>query len=193
MSSVLAAHLPQGTEEKRRVLEIHHNSHSTLEEARALIPQLRTMGADTILLVTSNYHTRRAASIFRSVANGNPVILPVASSCKPFQTGWNDREGSKLWFSEWSKTLWWQVVDRWSDKSPIPNAAVTLRYPETGKLGILAPACPAPPPCPPAPACPQVKPEPSKPERKSEKPKEKPKTAKSEKSSKEAKSNKHRN
>jgi len=193
MSSILAAHLPQSTEEKRRVLELHHNSHSTLEEARALIPQLRAIGADTILLVTSNYHTRRAASIFRSVANGDPVILPVASNCKPFQNGWSDREGAKIWLNEWSKTLWWHLVDHWSDKSLIPNAAVTLRYPETGKLGILAPACPLPQPCPAAPACPQAKSETPKSERKSEKPKEKTKTTKSEKASKEAKSNKHRN
>jgi len=194
MSSLLAARLPQGPEEKRRIVEIHHNSHSTLEEARTLIPQLRSLGIDTLLLVTSNFHTRRAASIFRQVANGNPVILPVASNCKSFQNGWGDREGAKIWLNEWSKTLWWHLVERWSDKSPIPNATNTLRYPETGKLGSLAPNCPACPattPCPQAPACPQVKAE--KTEHKIDKPKEKAKAPKSEKASKEIKSGKRRN
>ena len=41
-------------------------SHSTDDEAEAILPELRRQGVQTFLLVTSDYHTRRAGGIYRA-------------------------------------------------------------------------------------------------------------------------------
>ena len=177
-SSVLLSGLPQETQMRRRVLEAHHGSHSTVAEAQALIPALQGLGADTVLLVTSDFHTRRAAAIFKAIAPRGMVFLPVSARNSEFAAGWDSREGAKLWLLEWSKTLWWNLVDRWSTLPLLPQATVLQRFPETGRLGAPCPVCPPPVVCPAAPTHPQVA-APPKPEgHRTEKPKEKPKSEK---------------
>lgn len=182
-STILLSGLAQETEVRRRVLEARHASRSTVEEAQAIIPLLQSLGADTVLLVTSNYHTRRAADIFNCMAPTGMRFVPVATPCRSFAAGWENREGAKLWLLEWSKTFWWNLVDRWSSLSLQPGNARSLRYPDAGQVGAPCPVCPAPVACPPAPACPQVtaRPEPKPEVRNVAKPKEKPKATKSEK------------
>ena len=171
-STVLLSRLAPELESRRRILELRHESRSTAEEAQALIPLLHSFGADTVLLVTSSYHTRRAASIFNDIAPTGMVFLPVSAPNPIFAKGWGDREAAKLWILEWSKTLWWHLVDRWSTLPLRPDRAWSARFPEAGKLGETCPApepqaCPAPPPCPePAPAV--EPPAAPKPERKPE-------------------------
>lgn len=177
-SSVLLSALPQEIEIRRRTLEIRHTGRSTAEEAQSLIPALRELGADTVLLVTSDFHTRRAASIFNRLAPAGMAFLPVAAPNPDFRSGWSSRDGAKFWLLEWSKTLWWNLVDRWSSLPLRPQSASLLRYPETGRLGAPCPACPAPVVCPPAPACPQVAASPKPEAHRAEKPKEKPKAEK---------------
>lgn len=205
-STVLLSRLASELETRRRILELRHESHSTAEEAQALIPLLHSFGADTVLLVTSSYHTRRAASIFNAIAPTGMVFLPVAAPNTAFAKGWGDREAAKLWLLEWSKTLWWHLVDRWSTFPLRPDRAWSVRFPEAGKLSAFCPApepqaCPAPPPCPePAPATAPVAPPKSerKPEPKSSareatsKPKEKAKPTKEKASSKDAKKTKEK-
>ena len=52
---------------KDRILRADHPSDSTLEEASALEKLAEQRGWKTVVLVTSNYHTRRARYIFRKV------------------------------------------------------------------------------------------------------------------------------
>ena len=85
---------------------LEHLAHSTAEEAQAVIPELRRRGAKSVLLVTSNYHTRRAANIFRA---GAPEItfIPIAAPDKYFTPDgwWHSREGQKTFLTEWEKTV----------------------------------------------------------------------------------------
>ena len=80
---------------------------STLEEARAFAPELRRRNIRRLLLLTSNYHTHRAASIFRKELGSSVEILPVAAPDKYFrpEDWWLRREGQKTVFYEYSKTL----------------------------------------------------------------------------------------
>jgi uncharacterized SAM-binding protein YcdF (DUF218 family) len=80
---------------------------STLEEARAFAPYLRKRNIHTMLLVTSNYHTRRATSIFRKTLGGSVRIITVAAPDPYFRPGtwWHNREGQKMVFYEYSKTV----------------------------------------------------------------------------------------
>ena len=82
-------------------------AHSTLEEARAFAPELRSRNVRSVLLVTSNFHTRRAAQIFRRVVGGDIRFTAVAATDEYFgaDTWWHNREGQKTVFYELSKTL----------------------------------------------------------------------------------------
>lgn len=68
----------------------------------------------TVLIVTSDYHTRRALSIFRNQLKGRS--FSVAAAHDPQEYGidwWRHREWAKTCLDEWLKLLWWNAVDRW--------------------------------------------------------------------------------
>ncbi len=87
-------------------LHFENHAHSTQEEAQAVIPELRRLGAKNILLVTSDFHTRRAGRIFRRMAPGLTFHV-VAAPDVYFTPGawWENREGRKTFAIEWMKTL----------------------------------------------------------------------------------------
>ena len=79
---------------------------STKEEARAAVARLRQLGVHKVLLVTSDYHTRRAGKIFRATAPDLKFVV-VAAPDKYFTAKgwWHNRQGEKIAFNEWTKTL----------------------------------------------------------------------------------------
>ncbi len=87
---------------------------STREEAREAAICLDRVGGRSVLLVTSDYHTRRALSIFsREAPNHN---YSVAATFDPGEFGiawWRHREWAKTNFYEWVRLAWWELVDRW--------------------------------------------------------------------------------
>lgn len=78
---------------------------STSEEVHFLADFLHRLGAHSIDLVTSNYHTRRAGKLFRAAARDIDVHV-VAAPDTYFQpaTWWMNREGRKVFAFEWMKT-----------------------------------------------------------------------------------------
>lgn len=83
-----------------------HESHSTDEEARAIWPELRKRNVHRVLVVTSDYHTRRALHTLRPRWPGVDVHMVAASD--EFFTAygwWHTREGRKTFFLESTKTL----------------------------------------------------------------------------------------
>lgn len=81
-------------------------AHSTQEEAGYLLAEARRRGVRRILLVTSDYHTRRADRIYRKLAP-EMEITTVAARSPEFRLDrwWESREGRKLWLLEAVKTL----------------------------------------------------------------------------------------
>jgi len=87
---------------------------STKTEVDDVSRCLQSLVAHRVLIVTSDYHTRRALAIFRHRLP--QYQFSVAASYDPARFGaawWTNREWAKCTFDEWTKTLWWQVVDRW--------------------------------------------------------------------------------
>ncbi len=83
-----------------------HQARSTQAEADVIVPELRRLGVHSVLLVTSDFHTRRATKIFRRAAP-DLTIDPVAAP-DPFFTAngwWHNREGRKTFALEWMKTV----------------------------------------------------------------------------------------
>lgn len=87
---------------------------STKTEAQDVERCLGSTTGQRILLVTSDYHTRRALSTFRHELNKSEISVAAASD--PAQFGgswWKHRQWAKVNFDEWTKFVWWQMVDRW--------------------------------------------------------------------------------
>jgi len=87
---------------------------STKAEALDVAGCLKPLGARRLLLVTSDYHTRRALSTFRHELP--ETEFSVAAANDPAQFGsswWQHRQWAKLNFDEWLKFVWWQAIDRW--------------------------------------------------------------------------------
>ena len=87
---------------------------STKTEAQDVVRCLGRTTGERILLVTSDYHTRRALSTFRHELKESEISVAAASD--PAQFGgswWKHRQWAKVNFDEWTKFVWWQMVDRW--------------------------------------------------------------------------------
>ncbi|HEV8145200.1 MAG TPA: YdcF family protein [Bryobacteraceae bacterium] len=87
-------------------LHEHHDARSTAEEVRVLTGDLRRHGVQRMLLVTSDYHTRRAARLFHA-AFPEATLFVVAAPDGHFNVNgwWKDREGRKTFLMEWTKTV----------------------------------------------------------------------------------------
>jgi uncharacterized SAM-binding protein YcdF (DUF218 family) len=91
-------------------IPLYHTALSTREEAVAVLDALKQRHIHSALLVTSDYHSARALRIFRDVERqqgGGPVLRAVASRDRFFSAAgwWHNREGRKIAFMEWTKTL----------------------------------------------------------------------------------------
>ena len=82
-----------------------NETRSTREEAAAILADLRRRGVHRILLVTSDFHTARAARVYRAAAPGLDVRV-VAAPDQFFSAHgwWRNREGRKTFLVEWLKT-----------------------------------------------------------------------------------------
>ena len=87
-------------------IPLMHNAHSTEEEALAIFPELEKRHAHRIIVVTSDYHTRRALRILRSRWPGIEIHMVAAADefFSPYGW-WRTREGRKVFFLEWEKTF----------------------------------------------------------------------------------------
>jgi uncharacterized SAM-binding protein YcdF (DUF218 family) len=82
---------------------------STLQEARAMSPCIREHHWQSIVIVTSNYHTRRARMIWRKITGPNPdVHMGIEGVPDPeFQLPWwRHRQSAKIWLMESLKLVW---------------------------------------------------------------------------------------
>ncbi len=91
------------------------NADSTLEEALGLRAVLARHDFRKIIVVTSNFHTRRARTIFVGVYRplGTRVIVSAAPDVRfDAQTWWQQREGRKQMVLEISKLIytWWELL-----------------------------------------------------------------------------------
>lgn len=85
-------------------------SHSTREESRYILAELRRRGIHTFLLVTSDYHSGRARRIFLATEREmgyTPEFRTVTAPDEFFRAGswWRNREAQKVVFIEYWKTL----------------------------------------------------------------------------------------
>lgn len=86
----------------------------TLTETRYVASCLAPLHPQTVLLVTSDFHTARARSIFARSLPQYHWSVAAAQDPRIFGTRWwQHREWAKTTFQEWLKVIWWNVIDRW--------------------------------------------------------------------------------
>jgi uncharacterized SAM-binding protein YcdF (DUF218 family) len=103
-------HLPQA--ESVRVCST--KGMSTRDEAHDAEKCLIQEEGSRILIVTSDFHTRRALSTFRHELRGTSFSVAAVRDETQFGTRWwSHRQWAKTCVDEWLRLLWWSAVDRW--------------------------------------------------------------------------------
>lgn len=99
---------------------------STYSEAQATLDEALRRGYTKILVVTSKYHTRRAAEIYRFLADGRVQIIACPARDDDFQaeTWWRDRISTRRLVIEYQKWLSFMLIDRWQ-LSPVAPPSTT--------------------------------------------------------------------
>jgi uncharacterized SAM-binding protein YcdF (DUF218 family) len=87
---------------------------STKDEARDAESCLAREGAKSVLIVTSDFHTRRALHIFQKKIPGISFSVAATRDSKQFGIRWwAHRQWAKTLLDEWLRWIWWKCVDRW--------------------------------------------------------------------------------
>jgi hypothetical protein len=87
---------------------------STRDESRDVEKCLMHEDGKRVLIVTSEFHTRRALSIFRREVPGKTFSVAGARDSSQFGTKWwSQRQWAKTCVEEWLRFFWWKVVDQW--------------------------------------------------------------------------------
>jgi uncharacterized SAM-binding protein YcdF (DUF218 family) len=106
-----------GTARAQGVVLCPHNADSTVEEARALRPCLEEQGWRSIIVITSNYHTRRARHIwgqaFRNVHPPVRIFVHGVSDGDFEPRGWwHNRRYAKTFLGETTRLVWTYLFER---------------------------------------------------------------------------------
>jgi DUF218 domain len=87
---------------------------STKEESKDAGKCLQRKGAQTVLIVTSDFHTHRALAIFRHELPSYRFSVAAARSEEGFGAKWwTHRQWAKTFFDEWLRLVWWSAIERW--------------------------------------------------------------------------------
>jgi uncharacterized SAM-binding protein YcdF (DUF218 family) len=115
------------------ITRLAHRAESTREEAYAISQLLQSRRWKRILLVTSNYHTRRAQFICSRVFPAGTTLEVIAAPDSEYDpdSWWRTRKGIKIFFHESVGMLLalWELRQHDSRTSEIlvPSVAVSLR------------------------------------------------------------------
>lgn len=87
---------------------------STKAETRDVQRCLRGGAVKSVLIVTSEYHTRRSLTTFRHELPQYGFSIAAASNPEEFgRQWWRHRQWAKINFDEWVRLVWWTAIDRW--------------------------------------------------------------------------------
>lgn len=93
-----------------RIVVVRHSSHSTIDEARAVLAALQTASIKRLIVVTSDFHTRRAGIIYRRQTRSLEMRVSVIAA-RDFQFDprhwWTRTRDRKIVLEEYPKLLWY--------------------------------------------------------------------------------------
>jgi hypothetical protein len=87
---------------------------STKDESKDVKKCLGREDVKSVLIVTSDFHTRRALSVFRRELPEYHYSVAAARDDGQFGVRWwSHRQWAKIFVDEWLRLLWWKIVDQW--------------------------------------------------------------------------------
>jgi hypothetical protein len=87
---------------------------STKDESKDAERCIAHEGGKSVLIVTSDFHTRRALNVFRTEIPGHEYSVAAARDETQFGVRWwTHRQWAKTFVNEWLRLIWWKVVDQW--------------------------------------------------------------------------------
>jgi len=87
---------------------------STRDESHDVEKCLAHESGTRILIVTSDFHTRRSLSIFRKELRGRTFSVAAVRDETQFGARWwTHRQWAKTCVDEWLRWIWWNLVERW--------------------------------------------------------------------------------
>jgi len=87
---------------------------STRDESHDAEKCLAQVTGTRVLLVTSDFHTRRALSIFRQEVRGKSFTVAAVHDDTQFGARWwEHRQWAKTCLDEWLRSFWWNGIERW--------------------------------------------------------------------------------
>jgi len=87
---------------------------STKDESKDAERCLQHEGGKSVLIVTSDFHTRRALSVFEREIPGHDYSVAAARDEQQFGARWwTHRQWAKTFVDEWLRLIWWKLVDQW--------------------------------------------------------------------------------
>jgi uncharacterized SAM-binding protein YcdF (DUF218 family) len=86
-------------------IKLLYPASSTRDEAGAVVPELRRRGVKKYILVTTEFHTRRAGKIFREIGPDLELRVVPSPDTLHWNNWWMEREGRKTFLLEWTKTI----------------------------------------------------------------------------------------
>jgi hypothetical protein len=87
---------------------------STKDESKDVEKCLQREHPKSVLIVTSDFHTRRALEVFRREVPEYRYSTAGARNGQAFGAEWwLHREWAKTFVDEWLRLLWWKAVDQW--------------------------------------------------------------------------------
>jgi uncharacterized SAM-binding protein YcdF (DUF218 family) len=110
----IAQKYADGLGESGRVSVCPIVSLSTFAEVEDVSRCLRSVDAHKVLIVTSDFHTRRALMTLRHRLPKYQFSVAAARDQDRFGNNWwTTREWAKVTFDEWARIIWFEAVDRW--------------------------------------------------------------------------------
>jgi uncharacterized SAM-binding protein YcdF (DUF218 family) len=83
-----------------------HHAASTIDEAKVLAPELKRMKVKRVLIVTSDYHSRRASLVFHAMLPFSEVrVIGTPDDYFQPETWWKADTSRRLVRSEWIKIM----------------------------------------------------------------------------------------
>ena len=120
---------------KDKILRVPHDGDSTLEEAEALANLAKAKKWHSAIVVTSNYHTRRARYIFRHVFPQGIEVRVASARDADFapEAWWEKRKSTKLFTRE----ILGMMVTIWELRQGTHTSSATQRIVERRKANPL--------------------------------------------------------
>jgi len=87
---------------------------STKEESKDAEKCLQSEGAKSVLIVTSDFHTRRSLATFEREFPAHQYSVAAARNDQGFGAKWwTHRQWAKTFVDEWLRFIWWKAIDQW--------------------------------------------------------------------------------